>query len=429
MTSASSKPPPLEEPPAARRARAVVALLSTGKFADVTNDFDATMKAALPEEKLAATWRGIEQSAGAFDRVVEIKSERAGAYESATVTSKFGSTTLDVRIAFDASWKIAGLFVTKTPALWSPPPYGDPKASVEREVTVSPGPWALPGTLTLPQGKGPFPAVVLVHGSGPSDRDETVGGSKPFKDLALGLAARGVAVLRFEKRTKQHGPKIEVASFKLDEESVDDAVAAVDLLATEPAVDPARIFVLGHSLGATFAPRIGARSKRVAGIAMLAGTTRSLPDVMLEQMRYIDGLDGKTSPEEKAAEEEVVRAQKRIRELQKGADPKPGEIILGAGAEYWIEMGKYDPIETLKTFEGRVFLAQGQRDYQVSEADFQTLSRAVAGRPRVVAKLYPDLNHLFVKGSGKSTPDEYREPGHVEAQVVEDLAKFFTDKS
>ncbi len=91
---------------------------------------------------------------------------------------------------------------------YAPPDYAVAGAYTEREVTVGSGEWALPGTLTMPAGPGRFPAVVLVHGSGPNDRDETFGPNKTFKDLALGLASRGVAVLRYDKRTKVYGAKI-----------------------------------------------------------------------------------------------------------------------------------------------------------------------------------------------------------------------------
>ncbi|MBO2517903.1 MAG: hypothetical protein CW338_11660 [Clostridiales bacterium] len=116
---------------------------------------------------------------------------------------------------------------------------------------------ALPGTLTLPAGEGPFPAVILVHGSGPSDRDESIGALKPFRDLAQGLAERGIAVYRYDKRTWVY--PVQCAAdhgVTLMDETADDAAAAVRLLAEQEAVDPERVFVLGHSLGATAVPAV-----------------------------------------------------------------------------------------------------------------------------------------------------------------------------
>ena len=103
----------------------------------------------------------------------------------------------------DAAGKIAGFSMRPPPAAYVPPSYVDPSKFTEEEVSFGTAPWILPGTLAMPVGAGPFPAVILVHGSGPNDRDETLGPNKPFKDIALGLASRGIAVLRYEKRTRQ----------------------------------------------------------------------------------------------------------------------------------------------------------------------------------------------------------------------------------
>src|SRR5712692_10414563 len=118
-----------------------------------------------------------------------------------------------------------------------------------------------PAKLSLPVGAVPFPAVVLVHGSGPNDRDETVGQLKPFRDLAWGLASRNVAVLRYEKRTKAHAGQMAAQRERLTvkEEVVDDALAAVARLCQVTTIDLQRIFVLGHSLVGTLIPRIGKR--------------------------------------------------------------------------------------------------------------------------------------------------------------------------
>src|SRR4051794_11541515 len=164
----------------------------------------------------------------------------------------------------------------------------------EEPVVVGSGEWALPGTLTLPTGTGPFPAVVLVHGSGPHDRDETIGPNKPFRDLAWGLAAQGVAVLRYEKRTHEHPAKLMPLKEKLTirEESVDDAVAAVALLRKQKEVDGKRIFVVGHSLGAIVAPKVAALEPAVAGIVLLAGSPRPFEDIILDQLTYLASLKG-----------------------------------------------------------------------------------------------------------------------------------------
>src|SRR6202008_4493727 len=119
------------------------------------------------------------------------------------------------------------------------------------------GKFELPGLLTYPSRMDyPVPAVVLVHGSGPHDADETIGPNKPFADLASGLASRGVAVLRYVKRTKQYPHCAQEKNFTYNQETVEDAAAAGHSLLGQDCVDAAKIFVVGHSLGATLAPRI-----------------------------------------------------------------------------------------------------------------------------------------------------------------------------
>ena len=140
--------------------------------------------------------------------------------------------------------------------------------------------------------------MILVHGSGPHDRDETIGPNKPFRDLAHGLASQGIAVLRYEKRTKEHPVRMamSVNTITVKEETIDDAVAAFEALKSQEKIDPKRIFVLGHSLGGTLLPRIGKAKDGIAGFISLAGSTRPMEDLVLEQTRYILSLERETIP-------------------------------------------------------------------------------------------------------------------------------------
>ena len=237
--------------------------------------------------------------------------------------------------------------------------------STFREQDVSVGAateWALPATLTLPTGTGPFPAVILVHGSGPNDRDETVGPNKPFQDLAWGLASQRIVVLRYDKRTRVYPGKVtELPNFTVKEETIDDVLAAVALLRKTQQIDQRRIFVLGHSLGGMLVPRIGIADQGIAGFIVLAGATRPLEDEWVRQFEYIYGLSGQLTSSQKAEIEGYKQQAARIKQLTP-ADVSSKERLLLIPPSYWLELRGYFPPEVARKLKQPMLILQGERD-------------------------------------------------------------------
>jgi hypothetical protein len=298
-----------------------------------------------------------------------------------------------------------------------------PGAFREREVRVVSGTYSLPGTLAMPAGDGPFPGVVLVHGSGPQDRDETIGGFRPFQDLAQGLASRGIAVLRYEKRTKAYQKELAGrADITVREEVIDDALAAVRLLRATEGIDRRRVFLAGHSLGGILAPPIGVLDPSLAGIVLLAAPSRPMSEVVRDQARSLTA-PGATDEQRKAAPG-VLREAEALESLYAGKSGPASGTILGAPVPYWRDLKSYDSVGAARSLRMPVLVLQGERDYQVSMEDFQGWKKALRGRAGAAFRSYPSLNHLFAAGEGRSTPDEYRKSGHVAAEVVEDVAAF-----
>ena len=187
------------------------------------------------------------------------------------------------------------------------PPYVDLEAFEEIDVVVGQAPWVLGGTLTMPRGPGPFPAVVLVPGSKYPDRDSTGGSVKPSRDVAWGLASQGVAVLRYDKRTLTHAlASARQPDLTLDDELVDDALAAVALLRQTARIDPAHIFVLGSSLGGLAAPRVAQRDPAIAGLVIESAPSGSLWDGNVGHALGIAQADGKVSELEQRRIDRVV---------------------------------------------------------------------------------------------------------------------------
>jgi dienelactone hydrolase len=419
-------------------ARAVLDALVKEDFDAASKDFDEAMRKNVPPEKLKQTWKSVLHQYGAFKSVLDTSVEARGRAQVVTLTCQFEKAALDVTVAVDGK-EVIGLFLRPNAKIgYKPPDYVKADAFREVEVTLNPGEWELPGTLALPKGDGPFPAVILVHGSGPHDRDESIGPNQPFRDLAGGLASQGVAVLRYEKRTKQHGYKLvkQNMPFTINEESVDDAVAAAALLRKRKEIDPKKIFVAGHSLGGHLAPLIAQRDGEIAGLVLLAGNSRPLIDLLPDQYDYLLSLLENVSDEEKKQikdydkqledfKKQTADAKKTVARLKdpKLADTSPEtEQILGAPVSYWMSLRAYDPAATAAKVKAPMLVLQGERDYQVTMTDFEGWRKALKGRDDVRFKAYPKLNHLFVEGEGKSRPDEYQHAGHVSAEVVDDIA-------
>lgn len=409
----------------------IAADLSARRFAAVEARFDARMAAALPTAQLAATWTALLAQVGAFGAVAGIREEEQGSYHVVFVTCSFARASLDLKLVFDSERKVAGMFFLPSQASgaaadWSPPPYARSGDLHERPLVVGSEPWTLPGILTTPNGKGPFAAVVLVQGSGPHDEDETIGPNKPFKDLAWGLASRGVATLRFPKRTQRYATKIDLASgtFTVAQESVDDARAAIELVARQPEIDARRIFVLGHSLGGTLAPRIAKGEPAVAGLVLLAGGVRTLPQAVVEQLRY---LASRQTPG--VDEASIAAAEQAAREV---ASPKlaPTTMVALAGARvpgsYFLDLRGYDPPQAAAELKLPVLVLQGERDYQVTTTELAAWKAALAPIPHSAFKVYPGLFHLFMPsttpGTGLGTPSDYGHADHVVEQVIVDIA-------
>lgn len=411
-------------------AREVLNQIVTGKFAAVEAQYDAQMKAALPAGKLGEGWSSLVSHVGNFKSVTDAKSQQAGGYDVVTLACSFDRAVLDTIITFSSDGQLAGIrFVPhQDEAEWSAPPYANASSFAEQPITVQFQHWTLPGTLTLPKGKGPFPLVVLVQGSGPQDEDETIGPNKPFKDLAWGLASEGVAVVRYTKRTKQYGSKSsdDPAAITVNDETVNDARAAVALAAKQPMIDPKRIFVLGHSLGGYLAPRIAQNDPQVAGLILLAGSCRPLEQIVIEQIRYLVGVSGLPADQ---AQERIAQADQDAKEIE-SPDLKKSDSVQLAGvpvpASYFLDLRGYHPGEVAASLSIPILVLRGARDYQVTAADFDAWKSALDGHANAAFKLYPGLTHLFMPsstaGDGLGTPQDYEHPGHVDPQVVHDIA-------
>lgn len=269
------------------------------------------------------------------------------------------------------------------------------------------------------------PLVILVHGSGPNDRDETLGPNKPFRDLAQGLAQQGIVCLRYDKRTfayqydKQHMHD----SLTIYEETINDAIDAVKSASQYTFVDTSRIYIIGHSLGAMCAPKIAALCPAVKGIIMMAAPVNNLVDLIPEQIEYIAGLDDSIS----TAEQMQITSVKWMADKIKSpglSNKTPKAMLMGAPAAYWKSILNYDQLKTAQSLSIPVLILNGERDYQVPVREFELWKTNLKNNTNFSFKSYPLLNHLFLEGTGKSRPEEYNVPEHIPQYVIDDLVQF-----
>ena len=397
---------------------ALLTALKNRDYSGAFKLFDSKMKEAVTEEKLKSLW---EVQLAPLGRLVSWSMTAApqqGGYDVRLGTLTFRERRDLSTVAVDPkTGLISGFYVkpaTPRPAA-TPAPYADATKFHSVEVHVGKDPYLLDGTLTLPKAPGPFPAAVVIHGSGPQDRDETIGANKVFKDIAEGLSSKGIAVLRYDKRTLKYGATMK-GPVTLNTEVIDDALSAVGLLRSRQDIDPKRIFVIGHSLGAFLAPEIGVRAAPVAGVVLMAPPGRSPFDIILEQLRYLG-----------TSEKDLAEVEQKINRIKAGKGDD--DTLLGASGSYWREWASRDEFAMAKKLGRPILILHGDRDFQVVDEDITAWRKALVGTPNVEIVTLPGLSHLFIKGEGQPRPSEYDIPGHVEATVIDRLHDFIIPKS
>ncbi len=418
--------------PLLAKSKTLVTLMAQDQFDSATVNFDATMKQALPASKLKEVWRSLQLQGGTFRKILGTRTEAKGVYQIVYVVCQFEKMKLDAKVVFNEKGQIAGLFFLPSKGLtgWKAPDYVHEEAFTEVDTLKLPNAWHLPATLSLPINGGPFPAVVLVHGSGPNDRDESIGPNKPFKDLAWGLASRGIAVLRYEKRTRMYAHQMDSLKNKMtvNEETIEDALSAVSLLRKTPEINPDQVVVLGHSLGGYLIPRIAPLYPRIAGFIIMAGPTRPLTELILDQLQYIYNLDGKMTAQEQEQLSVMQTKVKRAEDAQLSLNTADSLLPFGVPATYWLDLQRYDPLKAVVRIRKPLLILQGGRDYQVTMKDYKGWKQALKNRSNATFALFPSLNHLFISGKGKSIPGEYENPGHVSVKVIHKISNWIHEK-
>lgn len=410
-------------------AAAVLAYARAGRFDAIREMFAPNLRGMVPVEALSGAWNAAVDTLGAVTGSGSARTEdgpNGAMIVRVPVILEQGALDLVVGVA--GEW-VVGINLTPpqeaTPtalAAWTASDYADTAAFDEQDVTIDAMGLPVPATLSMPRGRDRAPAVMLLAGSGPQDRDETIGVNKPLKDLAWGLASRGIAVLRAEKVTYTHGPRLP-KTLTLADEYLPHALTGLTMLRGHAGIDPARVVLAGHSLGGTVAPRVAAADPGLAGLVMLAAGAQPIHWAAVRQFRYLAGLSPDQAAGLIATADAVQVLAERADSADLSVDTPAGELPFGVPAAYWLDLRAYDPLAVAAALAIPMLFLQGGRDYQVTVADDLTRWRsALNGREDVAFKVFEPGNHLFAAGHGPSSPAEYATVQHVDVSIVDDIA-------
>lgn len=404
------------------------------------------------EKKLSGTLDSLDQGANGLP--MSKLSEQNGAvhFEIAMVSGVYEGTLNAARNAIAGKWSqnqdtVALEFKRSDEVLELRRPQNPAKPYPYKEEEVSfankNGTATLAGTLTIPQGAGPFPAVLLLSGSGPQNRDEFLAGHRPMLVLADYLARKGIAVLRYDKRGI--GKSTGDFAAATTEDFAADAGTALAYLKARKEVVPGKTGVLGHSEGALIAPILGGGGS-AGWIVLLAGPAQTGEKIMLAQSRAIASAAGMpiAQVEQSLAFDrkayELVRGEKDPAVLEKKLDAMVVSSGVAEGAvpatvaaqihmlsspwfRYFLD---YDPLLALQKVKCPVLALNGEKDLQVSAADNLPMIQKTleeAGNKDVTTKTLPELNHLF-QHAESGTPVEY---GAIEETMSPEVLQMIAD--
>ena len=393
-------------------------MLVNEDFENLTEDFDESIKGKLGAKDLAEGWKQVTDVRGSYVMPHSMDYTENKGYATVTAVLEYENTGVAITLTYTAEGKIRGIYLNMK-ALESD--LESTEDFEEKEIAI--GEYALKGILTLPKDKEEYPVVVLVQGSGASDFDETVFKLKPFREIAHYLAENGIASVRINKRFYQK-PETSTANVTIYDEYMNDIYDAAQWAKDNVSED---LYIIGHSLGASSAPKI-ALDNGAKGVIMLAGSTRGLEDSIYDQNVLALENDNEHSEKEKAEILKTIEAEiAKVKALKDGDE----QAIMGIPASYWLSLRELDTENILKNeLEVPVLILQGEADFQVYyDKDFKFMQEILADKDNITFKSYEGLNHVFMPQSkpGVFGMEEYMEENHISQEVLEDIVDFILE--
>lgn len=404
--------------------------LRGGRYKEVMAMLDTVVFTKMDTTHIRLSWESVNKSAGKFVKVDSVSTAAQPPFEVVVQKCKFEKKYVNFRLIWSKNNKVKGMYfipVDDRPP-YKNPSYFNPASFQEKKVLVSTGNFRLPGTLTIPNTPGKHPVVILIHGAGSNDRDETMGPTKIFRDMAAGFAAKGIATLRYEKRSRVFKSRIQHQKvFTVRDETLDDIPAALEVVCKDTAIDTTNIYLIGHSFGGFLLPRIVKDNPKVKGLIYLAPNGRKLEDVFVDQTEYILSVTNQSPEFVKHVMDSVKAVQSKIHGFT-NSSYNDSALFFEAPPAYWIDLHNYNAIKAASELSQPMLFLYGLRDYQSTNEDVTLWQSGLKAKTNAEFKIYPKLNHFFIAGEGKSTPTEYEKPGNVDESVINDIAAWISGK-
>jgi len=398
--------------------------IKNGKAANVYERFSDDMKRQLSVSQMEDTWATMEMQVGELLQENPTSIDELNGNFIATKLLKFEKYSLNFRVTYDSAHQIVGLFFLPATQGYKTPEYVNSLNFTEYKITFGKEPYLIEGTLSLPRSNTNAPLAIIVHGSGPMDRDGTIGPNKIYKDIAWGLASKGIATFRYDKRTYTYGMLMlgnkDAEKMTIEDEVVIDVLLAIETLSKHANINQKQIWIVGHSQGGMVAPLIATKSKKIKGIIMLAANARPLQDLLIEQVAYLQKTGEDQSDASKQKTAQIIRQANYSKQANLSINTPTDSLPFGSNAAYWNHLNKYNQVSTAKKIKKtRIHIMQGQRDYQVTVEDYNIWRKELGEKADGI--LYEKLNHLFMEGKGQPNPAEYMKQNNVAIQVIDQL--------
>lgn len=400
--------------------------LYEGRFEEIYQMQDETMRKAQPVTVLKNLKTQLDVQLGRPIATLDVQQVQQGEYMVYVFATEFKAGIFDFIVTLNTEGKVAGFFVrpssykkTETQPVEVPeeralPEYVNPADYTEQDITVGKDPYYLPAKLMVPNGLESYPLVIILQGSGTHDIDGTLGPNKPYRDLAAGLASRGIATLRYPKKYYVYPQQAAEIGINADAEYIEDALTIIGQMKGIPQFSS--IYLAGHSMGGMVAPWI-AREAGVDGMILLAGSPMKLAQISLDQNLDLVG--------DQLTEEQKAQVKDFFTKMLNQEIPPETDLGQGITAGYYYSFDKYFCMPVLEETEMPVLIVNAELDFQSPKKYFDVFVEKLGDRPNITLKLLPGLNHIFNETDGTiKSVEEYDRPGYVAVELIDLLEEW-----